>query len=147
MPGRNVLVAFGPGQSSQQSSTSINPQDSQILIFRKQVFKIYLWKYIKITERLNKIRYLADFRWTNFFWDQTFSNQKVHDFTSFVLERKGMERWSLRWNCKSEQSRTSITFLTVMDFIKIFGKSNGWKTIDRLAHEFYEFIDIELMHC
>ena len=34
-----------------------------------------------------------------------------------------------------------------MDFIKFFGKSSGWKIIDRLAHEFYEYVDVDLMHC
>ena len=41
VPGRNVLVAFGPGQSSQQPSTSINHQDSHIFTFQNQI----LWDH------------------------------------------------------------------------------------------------------
>ena len=39
MPRRHPLVFFGLGQSSQQSTTSINHQDSHILTFQKQILR------------------------------------------------------------------------------------------------------------
>ena len=135
VPGRYLLVAFGSGQSSQQSTTKTKHQDSHILntikivtflTFKDNFYEIYVRKYIAITERMNKIRHFAVFHWAKILWKQTFSTKTNRKCTAFVLDEK-------EWNVdrfgktKSEQSRTSSTFLIGIEFINIVGKKQSLK--------------------
>ena len=146
LPGRHLLVAFGPGQPSQQSTTSINHQHSHILTFQKQILRDLCLKVYKDHEAYEQNPLLRRLSLCQIFLGANLSDSEIQKFTASVLERKRMERWSLGLNCKSEQSRTSCKVLTGIEFFKIIERSSGWKIFDRLAHKVYEFIDVKLMH-
>ena len=95
---------------------------------------------------MNKIRYFAVFHWAKIFCKQTFPfpTQKIQKLSASVIERKKRDVDRL----DGEQSRTSSTFLTGMEFINFFeGVVERLLTNFHTNQEFYEFIDIELMHC
>ena len=79
MPKRHLLVAFGPRQTSQQSTTRFNYQDGHIPTSKKEILQVLRWKVFKDHGTYEQNSLLR----------RPPLSQKI---TAFVFELKTMER-------------------------------------------------------
>ena len=97
MPGRHLLVAFGPGQSSQQSTASINHQDSHIRNFHKQNSRDISLKVYKDHGTYEQNPLLCRFSISQtFFGSQSFRLKKFKNLLPFCLseEERNIDRFN-----------------------------------------------------